>query len=218
MSATGTCGIWQEFYESTITGLHLRKYLDENLTIEDIDEGHSDQPFILMRYADVLLAAAEAAVELSIAGVQSPVEGDDMLKIATDAINDIRLRAGADLLTANLTADETSRNIVRRERRKELAFEHKSKWDIRRWRVQHDGAKDLFWGVEKDADLFSSGAKYRFRALYPFYSSVNDKYFFDAHFMNISPKEFEYNVIDYYFEIPSEEVSKSSYIDQQPNR
>ena len=50
------------------------------------------------------------------------------------------------------------------------------------------------------------------------YSSVNDKYFFDAHFMNIRPKEFEYNVIDYYFEIPGKEVSKSSYIDQQPNR
>lgn len=218
MPATGTCGIWQEFYESTITGLHLRKYLDEDKTLEDIDEGHSDQPFILMRYADVLLAAAEAAVELSLAGAVCPVEGDDMLEVATKAINDIRERAGADLLVGTLTADETSRNIVRKERRKELAFEHKSKWDIRRWRVQHDGGKNLFWGIEKDDKLFSNGAKYRFRTLYPFYSSVNDKYFFDAHFMNIRPKEFEYNVIDYYFEIPGKEVSKSSYIDQQPNR
>ena len=40
----------------------------------------------------------------------------------------------------------------------------------------------------------------------------------DAHFINVSPKEFEYNVIDYYFSIPSDEVSKSEYIDQQPNR
>jgi hypothetical protein len=47
---------------------------------------------------------------------------------------------------------------------------------------------------------------------------VNGKYFFDAHFINVSPKEFEYNVIDYYFSIPSDEVSKSEYIDQQPNR
>jgi hypothetical protein len=141
-----------------------------------------------------------------------------MLAVATEAINDIRQRAGADLLTQGLTADEISRNIVRRERRKELAFEHKTKWDLRRWRVQHEGAKELFWGVEKDAGIFSSGSKYRFRALYPFYSSVNGKYFFDAHFINVSPKEFEYNVIDYYFSIPSDEVSKSEYIDQQPNR
>lgn len=218
MPATGTCGVWQDYFEATLTGLHLRKYLDEDKTIDDIAEGHSDQPFILMRYADVLLAAAEAAVELSLAGAPCPVEGDNMLNVATEAINDIRERAGADLLTGSLTADETSRNIVRRERRKELAFEHKSKWDIRRWRVQHDGARDLFWGVEKDAKLFSNGSKYRFRALYPFYSTINDKYFFDPHFMNVSPKEFEYNIIDYYFEIPSKEVSKSEYIDQQPNR
>ena len=218
MPATGACGVWQEYYESTLTGLHLRKYLDENKVIENIGEGKSDQPFILMRYADVLLAAAEAAVELAIAGVPCPIQGEDMLTVATEAINDIRQRAGADLLTQGLTADEISRNIVRRERRKELAFEHTTKWDLRRWRVQHEGAKELFWGVEKDAGIFSSGSKYRFRALYPFYSSVNGKYFFDAHFINVSPKEFEYNVIDYYFSIPSDEVSKSEYIDQQPNR
>ena len=218
MPATGACGVWQEYYESTLTGLHLRKYLDENKVIENIGEGKSDQPFILMRYADVLLAAAEAAVELAIAGVPCPIQGEDMLTVATEAINDIRQRAGADLLTQGLTADEISRNIVRRERRKELAFEHKTKWDLRRWRVQHEGAKELFWGVEKDAGIFSSGSKYRFRALYPFYSSVNGKYFFDAHFINVSPKEFEYNVIDYYFSVPSDEVSKSEYIDQQPNR
>ena len=218
MPATGACGVWQEYYESTLTGLHLRKYLDENKVIENIGEGKSDQPFILMRYADVLLAAAEAAVELAIAGVPCPIQGEDMLAVATEAINDIRQRAGADLLTQGLTADEISRNIVRRERRKELAFEHKTKWDLRRWRVQHEGAKELFWGVEKDAGIFSSGSKYRFRGLYPFYSSVNGKYFFDAHFINVSPKEFEYNVIDYYFSVPSDEVSKSEYIDQQPNR
>lgn len=218
MQATGTCGVWQEYKEATLTGLHLRKYLDENKTLETIDEGSSEQPFILMRYADVLLAAAEAAVELSLAGAPCPIEGENMLEIATQAINDIRERAGAELLSGSLSSDEISRNIVRRERRKELAFEHKTKWDLRRWRVQHDGAKDLFWGVEKDAETFSSSAKYRFRALYPFYSSVNKKYFFDAHFINIAPKEFEYNIIDYYFSIPSGEVSKSAYIDQQPNR
>ena len=31
-------------------------------------------------------------------------------------------------------------------------------------------------------------------------------------------KTFNYNVLDYYFAIPSGEVSKSKYIDQQPNR
>ena len=47
-----------------------------------------------MRYAEVLLNAAEAAVELSLASVSSP-DGTDMLSVATKAINDIRERAGA---------------------------------------------------------------------------------------------------------------------------
>lgn len=77
-----------------------------------------------MRYAEVLLNAAEAAVELSLAGAPSP-DGSDMLSVATKAINDIRERAGANMLTAALSATNDSRDIVRKERRKELAFENK---------------------------------------------------------------------------------------------
>lgn len=51
-------------------------------------------------------------------------------------INDIRERAGATLLTSNLTATEGGRDIVRKERRKELAFEHKTKWSCSRGSVQ----------------------------------------------------------------------------------
>ena len=115
------------------------------------------------------IITTEAGVELSIDGVTSPVEGDNMLDIATKAINDIRERAGADLLTGSLAADEDSRNQVRRERRKELAFEHKSKWDIRRWRVQHAEGRDGFWGEKRDASRFGNGESYRLLGLYPFY-------------------------------------------------
>ena len=170
-----------------------------------------------MRYAEVLLDAAEAAVELSIAGVSSP-DGTDMLGVATQAIRDIRERAGADQLTQSLTGDEESRNIVRRERRKELAFEHQAKWDIRRWRVQHYEGRDGFWGEIRNKDSFSNSNNYRFRGLYPFYCTANGKYFFDTHFQNMSDKQLSYNQIDYYFPIPGGEVVKSSFIDQQPNR
>ena len=80
MNANGSCGPFYSYNEATLTGLHLRKYLDPDLTLEEIGEGMSDQPFILMRYADVLLAAAESAVELAIAGAECPVAGDDMLQ------------------------------------------------------------------------------------------------------------------------------------------
>ena len=180
-------------------------------------EGNSAQPFILMRYAEVLLSAAEAAVELSLAGVPSP-DGTDMLEVATNAVNDVRERAGAELLTGKLTGTIDSRNIVRKERRKELAFEHKSKWDLRRWRVNHYEGRDGFWGENRDKTAYSNNERYRFRGIYPFYSTEAKKYFFDVHYQWISLKTFSYSIIDYYFEIPTGEVSKSSVIDQQPNR
>ena len=44
------------------------------------------------------------------------------------------------------------------------------------------------------------------------------KYFFDARFRLSVDKTFGYSPVDYYFAIPSNQVSKSKYIDQQPNR
>jgi hypothetical protein len=129
--------------EACLTGLYGRKWLNPDPSAE-IGRGMSAQSFILIRYADVLLNAAEAAVELAMAGEPSPT-GDNMLQVATEAIKSIQERAGATQLVANLTGDETSRNIVRKERRKELAFEHKTKWDLRRWRVQHYEGRDYFW-------------------------------------------------------------------------
>lgn len=218
INAAGANGPFTAYAESTITGLHLRKYLHPDMTVDEIGEGMSDQPFILMRYADVLLAAAEAAVELSLAGAACPVDGDDMLAVATQAIVDIQTRAGANVITSQLAGDEDSRDIVRKERRKELAFEHKTKWDLRRWRVLDQANRDGFWCDGRSASTFSNAENYRFHGLYPIYAKSTDKYFYDVHYENISNKSFSYTSVNYYFAIPDSEVSKSAYIDQQPNR
>lgn len=216
ITASGANGPFYGNGEACLTGLYMRKWLNPNPSFE-AKEGNSEQPFVLMRYAEVLLNAAEAAMELSLAGVTSP-DGDDLLTVATTAVNDIRERAGATLLATSLTSDDNSRNIIRKERRKELALEHKTKWDLRRWRVWHYEGRDGFWGETKNKDSYSNNARYRFRGLYPFFSTETGKYFFDAHFQAVSQKTFEYTVLDYYFSIPSGEVSKSLVIDQQPNR
>jgi starch-binding outer membrane protein, SusD/RagB family len=216
ITAAGSNGPFYDNGEGCLTGLYGRKWLNPDPSFA-AGEGKSAQPFILMRYADVLLAAAESAVELALAGEASP-DGSDLMQVATSAVNEIRERAGATLLSGNITADETGRNIVRKERRKELALEHKTKWDLRRWRVQHYEGRDGFWGETREKDDFSNNSRYRFRGLYPFLSTQSGKYFFDARFQWVSLKTFEYNVIDYYFGIPGGEVSKSSVIDQQPNR
>lgn len=216
MTAAGANGPFYDNGEACLTGLYGRKWLnpDPSFTAK---EGNSAQPFILMRYAEVLLSAAEAAVELSMVNAPSP-DGTNMLAVATKAINDIRERAGAKLLTGELKGDVESRNIVRRERRKELAFENKTKWDLRRWRVNHYEGRDGFWGETRDKNIYSNQARYRFRGVYPFYSTKEQKYFFDVHYQWVSQKTFTYTILDYYFSIPSGEVSKSLVIDQQPNR
>lgn len=218
MYASGENGPYYENAEATITGFYLRKWLNPDPNFVP-GEGKSNQPFILMRYADVLLAAAEAGVELSLLGAPSP-DGSDMLQVATDAIAQIRERAGADALAGPLTSSVDSRDIVRKERRKELAFEHKTKWDLRRWRVIDVDNRAGFWGEANPgwASRNSSNTNYRFRGLYPFYSTETGKYFFDARFQWISLKTFGYSTLDYYFSIPSGEVNKSPVIDQQPNR
>ena len=216
ITASGANGPFYNNGESCMTGLYGRKWLNPNPGFQ-AGEGKSEQPFVLMRYADVLLNIAEAAIELSLAGETSP-DGANLLQTASEAVNQIRERAGATLLATPLASDLASRNIVRKERRKELAFEHKTKWDLRRWRVQHYDGRDGFWGETRDKDSFSNSSRYRFRGLYPFFSTRARKYFFDTRFQWISLKTFEYNPIDYYFAIPGEEVTKSPVIDQQPNR
>ncbi|GAB3660728.1 RagB/SusD family nutrient uptake outer membrane protein [Echinicola sediminis] len=216
ITAAGANGPFYNNAESTLTGLYSRKWLNPDPSFE-AGEGKSDQHFVLMRYADVLLTAAEAAIELGLAGEASP-DGSDMLQVATSGINDIRERAGATLLAGMLSSNIESRNTVRKERRKELALEHKTKWDLRRWRVQHYEERDGFWGETRNKEDFSMNSRYRFRGLYPFLSAESGKYFFDARFQWVSLKTFEYNIIDYYFAIPGGEVSKSPVIDQQPNR
>ena len=216
MTAAGANGPFYGDGESNLTGMYGRKWLNPDPSFV-IGEGKSAQPFKLMRYADVLLNAAEAASELAIAGQASP-DGEDLMALATANVNAIRERAGASLLTSTLPATVEGRDLVRRERRKELAFEHKTKWDLRRWRVQNYENRDEFWCEKRDKDEYSSNTRYRFHGLYPFYSTKAGKFFYDVHFQWISLKTFEYTPVDYYFEIPSDEVSKSAYIDQQPNR
>lgn len=216
MKASGANGPFYNYAESAMTGLLARKWLKDDPSFT-AREGNSDQHYILVRYAEVLLNAAEAAVELSLAGVASP-DGSDMLGVATDVINDIRSRAGATLLSGKLTGSIESRNEVRKERRKEIAMETNIKWDLRRWRVQDYDNRDGFWGETRDKDKFSSNSHYRFRGIYPFYSAQDKKWFYDVRFECISHKEFDYNTIDYYFSIPGGEVVKSPVIDQQPNR
>jgi hypothetical protein len=207
MNAGGKSGPFTSDGTAAMTGFVIRKWLNPNMPQSLVLEGRSEQPFVLMRYAEILLNAAEAASELMLAGESAP-GGDNFQQIAYDAIREIRERAGADpLVGMSDLSGEDGLKIIRKERRKELAFENKILWDIRRWRTQHS---DMLNGYTQ-----ADGAYYK--GLYPFYSSTTGKYFFDAG-LDEGRRRFRLTEQEYYFAIPAGEVSKSPLIDQQPGR
>lgn len=106
---------------STGTGYYLRKYFDPTAPA-GIAAGLN---IIVMRYADILLMYAEAKNEL----------GQMNEDIWNKTIKPIRQRAGFTDVSALSFPTSDLQNIIRRERRCELAIEGLRLFDIRRWKT-----------------------------------------------------------------------------------
>ena len=110
---------------ATVTGYLMRKGTDESNQVYYGGSG-SDQNWLELRYAEVLLNYAEAKNEALGAPDQSVYA----------AVEQTRERAGLDPfhLPQGLSKTEM-REKIRHERYIELAFEQKRYWDLRRWKV-----------------------------------------------------------------------------------
>lgn len=105
------------------TGYYLRKYFDPTAPEGSIAAGLN---IILMRYADVLLMYAEAKNEL----------GEMSEGVWNQTIRPLRERAGfTDVSALSYPAGGNLEEIIRRERRCELAIEGLRLFDIRRWKT-----------------------------------------------------------------------------------
>jgi hypothetical protein len=198
MKRSGESGIVSGWDFGNISGFYLRKYLNPNQT--DNSGSKSTQSWIEIRYAEVLLNRAEAANELFLAGINTAASGENYRDEAFRCINLIRKRAGATLLASSTALSDI--NIVRTERRKELAFENKIYWDLKRWRIIYDEQNNRRW-----------------RVLYAFYSTDAEKYFFDARFMETKSGYnyiFNFNTRNYYQAIPASEITKNPNCKQNP--
>lgn len=110
----------------TKTGYYMAKFLSSSATWNQTTNTLVRRPWVIFRYAEVLLNYAEA---------QNEAVGPD--QSVYDAINQIRKRARLGVTTnlpANLTKDQM-REYIRNERRVELAFEEHRFYDVRRWRI-----------------------------------------------------------------------------------
>lgn len=121
--------VWSEFYNS-YTGFHVRKYVDlTRLPLTSSTASQTDQNYIHLRYADVLLMYAEVLNEI----------GGPALEVY-DAINQVRARPGVEMpaIDASVVSSQSElREVIREERRVELALEGVRYHDLKRWNVAH---------------------------------------------------------------------------------
>ncbi len=191
MNPAGLSGVFTGDQTCAISGFSVRKWLNPNLATSQVLENNESQTWIEMRYAEVLLNKAEAAAELASLGQTGSINTSDAFTI----VNQIRSRAGATLLAG---AGDAKIDTIRAERRKELAFENKTYWDLKRWRI---------FDKEQNGTIY--------RVLMPFYSAQAGKYFFDQR-TDERNNVYTYDTRWYYEQIPGGAISKSSNLIQNP--
>ena len=119
---------------ATKTAFNFRKYLCPLSQFPDLNNTGID--VIVFRYAEVLLSIAEAKIELN--------EIDDEVYDCLDAV---RQRAGMPVVDRAKYAEQASlRELVRRERRVEFAFEGQRRYDIIRWGIAKDVLNGKVYG------------------------------------------------------------------------
>ena len=119
--------MYYEKERASASGYWFKKFVDE----ADAFKGSGNMEYGLLRYAEVLLTYAEAKIMLN------EVDG-----LAKSAINDVRRRAGLDMDYADVTlpsygayTNEQWIELIRNERRVELAGEGLRYDDIIRWEI-----------------------------------------------------------------------------------
>ena len=106
---------------TTKTGYYLRKFLSESASFNVTGPASIRRPWVIFRYAEILLNHAEALNEAS--GPSLQVYG---------SVNLVRARVGMPALPTGLTQSQM-RDRIRNERQVELCFEEHRFFDVRRW-------------------------------------------------------------------------------------
>jgi hypothetical protein len=122
-------------YHISTTGFNIKKYVN----VEDYaDINNCGINIILMRYAEILLTYAEAKIELH----ETDRSVYDAINLVRNGREDVKMPSIPEGLT-----DEALREIVRRERAVELAFEGLRLADIRRWRIAEKVFPGNIYGI-----------------------------------------------------------------------
>lgn len=173
----------------TRTGYYLRKFMGAFETASSLS--NQTHNHILFRLAEIMLNYAEAENELNgPGGVSSPVY---------QQLINLRKRAGIAAgtnalygLPAAATKDEM-REIIRNERRIELAFEEHRFWDIRRWKLAETVMNQPIRGIK-----ITNGTPLTYNVF------------------NVEPSTFDASKM-YFYPIPFSEIQRNPSLIQNPN-
>ena len=172
----GKDGIGQTI-NATQTGYYLKKFLSENASWNQTTNASVRRPWVLIRYADILLMYAEALNE-----AQGPV-ADVAAKI-----NLVRARAGMPNLPAGLTQVQM-RDRIHNERRVELCFEDHRFFDVRRWKEGELYFNKAVTGMRITANATGQPVAYdRFTVQTKVFQSKNYWYPFPQTEIDLTPK------------------------------
>lgn len=178
-------------WNGTKTGYNLAKFVDKDLLP---DRQQQFNPWVFLRYAEVLLNYAEALAALGL-----PTE-------AAAALNQVRARVGMPDVPPDGGPGRTLIQRIRQEREVELAFEEHRYFDVRRWmiapQVYTNGHGIRVTGRLDPAGepLMWSGQEFRYRYEYEV----------------IQVDERLWNDRAYFLPIPQDEMDRNPQLKQNP--
>jgi len=187
-------------WPASFAGYLWKKYTNEEAQL--MRQNWSEQDFMLMRYAEILLIYAEAKIELG--------ETDASV---LDAMNQVRARAYGTSVddvvnypAVTTTSQSELRRIVRRERKVELANEGFRLFDIRRWEIADIVVPRVIYGRILDPSTATLVPEIDENGLVD-YSGVESQYDLntDGRFPNAQNRVFN-NPRDYLLPIPQSEI------------
>ncbi len=129
----GSGDYWSDADNATHTGMNFKKFYADPEEFGDI--WSCDRNFPILRYAEVLLSYAEAKIELG-----------QIDNSVYEAINQVRHRAEMpDVDRLKYGTQDKLRELVRRERRVEFAYEGMRRYDLLRWGLLGDAMPETIY-------------------------------------------------------------------------
>lgn len=138
-----------ENWNTSKTGYYLKKFMNDAYPLQNPWGFAGFQPWIYLRYAEVLLNFAEAANEAY--GPDAVPSGSTLS--ARDAVNQVRTRPSVDMPPLAMGLSQAQmRDAIRYERRVEFAFEEHRFYDVRRWQIADQTENEPAEGISVTAN------------------------------------------------------------------